>query len=270
MKYFTNFPLQNYNTFRLKATATEAWFPETDIDLKKLIKELRGLSYDIISGGSNIILLPVVDRLICLKLMPKKIYKQYNYIVVSANYPLHKLVIEMAKYNKSGIEGLIGIPGTVGGAIYGNSGSGLYSIGQKLNLLYVLTQKGNYKLCFKNDLKFSRRQSFLQDTKDIVVNAVFELDNETSFISMKKYKKTRKQISNLPSAGGIYINWHSLLPYENKIKGFGIGGAKISDKVNIIVNTGNATAQDVLKLINLTQEIIDKPLQLEVKVIGHF
>jgi UDP-N-acetylenolpyruvoylglucosamine reductase len=83
---------------------------------------------------------------------------------------------------------------------------------------------------------------------------------------LEKAKIHRKKIP-YPSAGGIFVNWHELKPYQDKLIGLTEGGMKVSDMVNIIHNYGNGTYVDIMTLIYKIEDIVKKPLELEVKIL---
>jgi len=185
----------------------------------------------------------------------------------------------------NGLESLVGIPGTIGGAVYMNAGgwsSPLYkNIGDYVTSLKVMDKYGNVETLKKGKIEFGYRRSNLSDY--IILEAVLKLGKEDSselisrcskFLKMKK----EKQVLDMPSAGCVFKN-----PKDSQfttgqmidmlgLKGRRIGGAQISGKhANFIVNRKDATSEDVLKLINLvSSKIMDSykiPLELEIKVI---
>jgi len=267
MQYYNDFSLKNYNSFKLESTAKEIWFPESLSELIEILNIVKTSSFYIIAGGTNIILKPVVNKIISLTKMPKKIKKYENLFVVDANVITNSLINNMIKSKMVGLEGLIGIPGTIGGAVVMNAGSGKYCISDYLIGVKTIDYTGKMYYYTKEQLKLSRRYTILQDKKEVVTKCIFQFKkgiiNEEE---LEKAKLHRQSIPKEPSAGGIFLNWHLLKPYEKILIGLSSGDAKISDKVNIIINKGSATYDNIISLISTIQELIPE-LKLEVKII---
>jgi len=269
MQYYQNFSLKNYNSFHLDSIAKEIYFPESIGELKSLLIELKGQQFNVLSYGTNILLNGTINKIICLRKMPQNIYFNNNVVEVDTNVSMNKFVLEIIKHNFKGTEGLIGIPGSIGAAIYGNSGSGNYCISDYLFSIITIDYNGNTNCYNKIDLKFERRYSILQDKKEIVLSAIFEFDklNPDKEI-INNTINFRKTLPKYPSAGGIFSEWHELKPYSDKLIGLKVGDAEVSEKVNIIVNKGNATYNNIISLIIKIVSIVKEPLELEVKIFG--
>jgi len=270
MRYYKNFELTEFNSFRLNSIAKEIWFPQSIDDLKYILKDLKDKNFFILAGGTNVILKPEIDRIICLKLMPKYLKLAHDSgVIVSANYSTASFILNAVEADITGLEGLYGIPGTIGGAIVMNAGSGKYTISDYLLAVTTIDFESNFHIYKKEDLKFSRRYSLLQDKNEILIDAIFDLkDGKPDLIELEKAKQHRKSLPKFPSAGGIFKNWHELKPYFYKLIGLRIGDAEISEKINIIINKANATYYDITQLINKIRSITLENLELEVKIIG--
>ncbi|MFW6130638.1 MAG: hypothetical protein ACOC56_05575, partial [Atribacterota bacterium] len=156
-----------------------------------------------------------------------------------------------------------------GGAVYMNAGSGKYNISDYLHSVKVFKADGSEIIYNKEYLDFKRRYSILQKSREIINSICFKF--KKGRIDTKRIQETleyRTQLPKYPSAGGIFKNWHELKPYRKKLVGLRVGDAVISDKVNIIVNKGNATYNDIVHLINKITEIVKINLKLEIKVLG--
>ena len=176
MKTHNNFDLTNYNSFRLSSIAKTIYFPESITELFKILKQNPKIL--ILADGTNVLLKPEIEELICLKFMKSMIYPRSNIVITTANYPLQKLINYTIQNNLSGLESLWGIPGRVGSAIYMNSGSGGECISDYLQKVLILTKKGEIEIINKNDIKFGRRYSQFQDTKDIVLEVMFKFKKQ--------------------------------------------------------------------------------------------
>lgn len=131
-------------------------------------------------------------------------------------------------------------------------------------------------------MNFSYRHSRFKEKQDIIIAAKLELEKgntEEIKEKMETYKKAReeKQPINMPSAGSTFKRGTNFISAqlidEAGLKGYQIGGAKVSEKhAGFIVNTGNATAEDILNLIDYVIKVVYKKfgkiLELEVEVIG--
>jgi UDP-N-acetylmuramate dehydrogenase len=204
-------------------------------------------------------------------------------ITVGAGHSLVSLSTMISKKGLSGLEFASGIPGSVGGAVYMNAGAHGSDISKILTKAHILFADGTMEWLRADELEFSYRTSILQKKRPgIVLEAEFKLiegDKATIVAQMLKNKDYRKETQpwNFPCAGSIFRNplpnYAGKLIEEAGLKGFSIGGAKISEMHgNFIVNAGNATAKDVLDLIQYVKEKIDQlysiKIETEVEIIG--
>jgi UDP-N-acetylmuramate dehydrogenase len=204
-------------------------------------------------------------------------------VTVGGGHSLVSLATMLSKKGFSGLEFASGIPGSVGGAVYMNGGAHGSDISKILKKARILFEDGTIGWLDNDKMEFSYRTSVLQKERPgIVLEAVFQLElGEKNLIvaEMQKNKDYRKdtQPYNFPCAGSIFRN--PLPNYAGKLievaglKGHSIGGAKISEMHgNFIVNAGNATAQDVIDLIehvkNTIFELYEIRMETEVEIIG--
>ncbi|WP_342430514.1 UDP-N-acetylmuramate dehydrogenase [Neobacillus sp. FSL H8-0543] len=204
-------------------------------------------------------------------------------ITVGAGHSLISLSTMISKKGLSGLEFASGIPGSVGGAVYMNAGAHGSDISKILTKAHILFADGTIEWLSNVEMEFSYRTSVLQKKRPgIVLEAEFDLtegDKASIVAQMLKNKDYRKETQpwNFPCAGSIFRNplpnYAGKLIEEAGLKGFSIGGAKISEMHgNFIVNAGNATAKDVLDLIQYIKEKIDQlysiNIETEVEIIG--
>lgn len=176
---------------------------------------------------------------------------------VEAGCLVSRLISYMLERNLGGLEFMIGIPGTLGGAVIGNAGAWNKSIGEFVEEVEILDENLKEKILKKGDLVFSYRDSNIR--RDWIIKRVIlkvkEKPKEFSLKEIKNYLKERnKKIPKYPSAGSIFKN-----PKEGPagyfidslgLKGKRIGDAMISyEHANIIVNLGKARSTDVMELI---------------------
>ena len=163
-----------------------------------------------------------------------------------------------------------------------NAGAYGYSIGELVQEVRTMDYKGNLRVLHCRELEFSYRWSNLQQQKMIILGGVLQLlpgdREELQSLVQKNRRERRSRQPLLPSAGSIFRNPPGGLAAgklidELEVKGLAVGGAMVSpEHANFIVNAGNATASDVLSLIELIQKKVRSEykieLELEIKVVG--
>ncbi|MBT3216106.1 MAG: UDP-N-acetylmuramate dehydrogenase [Candidatus Marinimicrobia bacterium] len=204
------------------------------------------------------------------------------HISAESGVMLGKMVKEATSHNLTGLENLIGVPGTVGGALVMNAGAFGGEISNVLKSIEVMTLEGQLKNYSVNDIEFSYRHSTFNED-EIIIHAEFELtiaDHET--IQNEKIKASQGRKKNQPlrfrSAGSVFKN-----PKGDKAAGFlidkaGLKGTRSGDAeisthhANFFINHGQAKAMDIVTLIQLARkEVYDKfgvKLDLEIKTLG--
>ena len=188
-----------------------------------------------------------------------------------------RLSVMAAREGLTGLEFAGGIPGTVGGAVYMNAGAHGSDVSRILKYADVVLETGERVRWSNEDLKFKYRFSRLHEEKGIVTNAVFALrygDRKEIAAAMASNKEERKILRTQPlssaCAGSVFRNPqgdHAARLIESAgLKGTGVGGAIVSEKhANFIVNTGQATANDVLALIDKIRETVLKKHGVELQ-----
>jgi UDP-N-acetylmuramate dehydrogenase len=205
-----------------------------------------------------------------------------NKVIAEAGVMLGHLVRRCIRASLAGMEGLVGIPGTLGGALIMNAGAYGKEVSTYLTRVHTLTLDGKENAFNRDDLQFGyRRSSFSLD--EIIINAEFLFEYESADTIQKlrkKASKTRKASQPLRyrSAGSVFKNPSAetsagLLIDHAGLKGTRRGGAEISRQHgNFFINHGRATAEDVAFLIKLASRTInqqfDIQLDLEIKPFG--
>jgi UDP-N-acetylmuramate dehydrogenase len=279
--------LSQHTTMKIGGPADILIEPSSLENIQKvmtLIQE-RQLPWRAIGRGSNLLVSDKGIEGVVIKLSSGLNHLSINEstITVGGGHSLVSLSTLISKKGLSGLEFASGIPGSVGGAVYMNAGAHGSDISKILTKAHILFEDGAIEWLSNDDMEFTYRTSVLQKKRPgIVLEAEFMLtmgDRNAIVSQMQKNKDYRKETQpwNFPCAGSIFRNplpnYAGKLIEEAGLKGFQIGGAKISEMHgNFIVNAGNATAKDVLDLI---QYIKDKILQLygikmetEVEIIG--
>jgi len=266
MKYYKNHQLKFYNSFKLSSIAKEIWFPESIYDLKEVMETIK--DFNLIANGTNMLLFPEISKVVCLSSMPQTSCNKCRTVKITANTPTNFVVREMLQNKISGWESFLGIPGSIGGAVVMNAGALGREISEHVIKVETLDKEGKIRVYNKEDLNFDRRYSILQDKEDILLNVTFSLKKlGLNQALIDTALANRKTIPKYASAGGIFVNWHTLKPYKEQLIGKRFGDAVISESINIIVNLGEATFEDVMQTINYVKFIVKEPLKLEVKII---
>ncbi|MCH6268342.1 UDP-N-acetylmuramate dehydrogenase [Neobacillus citreus] len=282
-----NEPLAHHTTIKIGGPADIFIEPSSVENLQKVMEVIRNhhLNWRAIGRGSNLLVSDKGIEGVVLKLGNGIDSLEINEteITVGGGHSLVSLSTLISKKGLSGLEFASGIPGSVGGAVYMNAGAHGSDISKVLTKAHILFLDGSMEWLSNEELEFSYRTSILQNKRPgIVVEAVFLLEagEKNSIVAqMQKNKDYRKETQpwNFPCAGSIFRN--PLPNYAGKLievaglKGFSIGGAKISEMHgNFIVNAGNATAGDVLALIQHVKDTIYHLYQIkmetEVEIIG--
>ena len=280
-------PLAKHTTFGIGGPADCMVFPKTREELSKLLKYAyqKKISAIFIGSGSNIL---VWDKgfdgiVISLKKSFKNLtIKQNSQIIVEAGVMLGTMVKQAMAAEIGGLESLIGVPGTVGGALIMNAGAFGSEISKYFEEAKTMTIEGDTKSYKKGEIEFSYRHSTFPKN-EILLEATFQCKRGKPAEILKDRKVASDgRKSNQPlkfrSAGSIFKNPSDSLAAgylidKTGLKGTERGGAAISEKhANFIVNMGDATAADVLYLIKLAKKYVAKKfhinLELEVKLIG--
>ena len=194
---------------------------------------------------------------------------------------LGRIVNSTIKEGLTGLESLVGVPGTLGGALIMNAGAYGSEISNYLKTVEVVTKEGEIKKYQSEDMKFSYRNSNFSD-EEILISAEFELNKANKEeINKKKIHANKGRRSSQPlkfrSAGSVFKN-----PKEGPagyfiekagLKGLRSGNAEISKKhANFFINYGDAKADDVVKLILTAKKSVKKlfniNLELEIQTLG--
>ena len=281
-----NVSLKNYTTFKIGGKAKYFCEAKTKKDLANAIsmaKKIR-LPFFILGGGSNLLVSDKGYKGLVIKILNTKYQILNTKIVTEVGVPLSKLISLSAERSLTGMEWTVGIPGTVGGAVYGNAGSFGKSMKDIVKEVEVLDVKNlDFKIYNLKDCKFAYRESVFKKNKNLIILSTKlslkkgkkkEIENK-----IKEYLKYKKQTQplNFSSAGSIFKNPRGFFAGELiekcGLKGKRVGGAKISEKhANFIVNFGGATSKDVKKLINLAKKSVKKKfkvvLEEEIQYLG--
>ena len=280
IEYKENISLKNYNTYKINATCSYLVFPKNREELIKIISRIKKekMKYLILGNGSNVIFSKPHYNGVIIKLdhLSEVKYKS-NIVIAEAGYPLIKLAIETINKGLNGLTFATGIPGNVGASTAMNAGAYNKDMASVVKSVEVLTDKLEVKTLTNKELEYSYRDSFLKQHKDyIVLSTTFELEpGDIEFmknqITERRKKRLATQPLNMPNAGSVFRNppdmYAGELIEKLNLKGYTIGDAKVSEKhANFIVNNGNATGEDIVKLIRKIEEDVKKEYNVELKL----
>lgn len=289
--------LGDYTTMKVGGAADYFYVAKNLDDLIKAVLAARelGIKYFILGGGSNVIIsdygfkgLVILNRANNAAFLADK-----SQVIADSGVGLSRLIMDSAEHELSGLEPLFGIPGTLGGAIYGNAGANGGEICQFVKYITLLTPDNKIVRYRIDWLKPSYRSTRLKDDKKqgrenpIVLSAKLQLHSHRKDGIIKKiavYQKERekKQPYNQASAGSIFKN---LGPSKEESAGYildqlGVKKLKIKGAVvwqkhaNFIINNGKALASDIRQLIddlkNLALNKSQKKLEEEIEYVGEW
>jgi UDP-N-acetylmuramate dehydrogenase len=257
-------PLAQYTWLKVGGPAQYLAEPRSVDELQALVIccHEQKIPVRLLGGGSNLLVRDEGVSGVVIRLAEPafaEISHEGNIVRSGGGALLSNLISHSVKAGLAGLEVLTGIPGTVGGAIHGNAGGRGADIGQFVKSVTVLTSKGESFTRTEDALSFAYRKSSIDEL--VILNAEFELqpdDSEEITQRIRKLwimKRSTQPLSH-QSAGCIFKNPRGLsagaLIEQAGLKGTHVGGAQISDRhANFIVTDENATADDVLRLIDL-------------------
>ncbi|MEV5025024.1 UDP-N-acetylmuramate dehydrogenase [Paenibacillus sp. LPE1-1-1.1] len=281
-----NEPLSNYTTWKIGGPADILILPRSKEELVAAVQLVRKhqMPWTNLGRGSNMLVSDKGIRGVVIKPHRGLDYVRFegSLVIAGASYSLIKLSVMAGKEGLTGLEFAGGIPGTVGGAVYMNAGAHGSDVSRIFKSADIVLETGELVRFERENMNFSYRHSILHEQKGIVVEATFELeegDKKEVLAMMASYKerRLRTQPLQLACAGSVFRNppndFAARLIQEAGLKGESLGGAQVSEQhANFIVNTGQATAEDVLALMTHIQSTVQERYGIllvpEVLVVG--
>lgn len=260
-------PLADYTTWKIGGPADVFLIPKGKEELMEALKILyhHQVPFTTIGRGSNMLVSDKGIRGAVIKLGEELNDLRYEdgLVYVGGAYSFIKLSVMSGKKGLTGMEFAGGIPGTVGGAVFMNAGAHGSDVSQILLTAEIVLETGKLVQWNTEEMQFAYRYSKLHKVRGIVTEAVFKLkqgDRKEIAAAMASYKdrRLRTQPLQLAVAGSVFRNpennYAAKLIEESGLKGKRCGDAEVSmQHANFIVNTGQATARDVLALIEQIQ-----------------
>jgi UDP-N-acetylmuramate dehydrogenase len=271
--------LTNYNTYKIKTSASFLALPKTKEEVINLLKHLKknSIKYFLLGNGSNVIL---PDENFDGVVICFKNFNNYEFIgnevIADAGAMLPKIANDALNKSLKGLEWACGIPGTIGASVRGNAGAYLHEIMESVVSVDILDNDYNIKTINKENIKYDYRTSSLKDNNNIIISVKLHLEDgdyeeSKALIQDRLQRRLASQPLDMPSAGSVFRN-----PFEGQpsgkiideagLKGKIINGAQISEKhANFIVNIGNATSSDIVELIHLIQKEVKEKYDIDLK-----
>ncbi|MBI5038074.1 MAG: UDP-N-acetylmuramate dehydrogenase [Candidatus Kerfeldbacteria bacterium] len=278
--------LAPYTSFKIGGPARYFYSATNNSDFVHAIRTARELRipYFILGNGSNILVADKGFSGLVIKQDNHQIIYQGTTVIAESGVKLQKLIRDTISHGLTGLEYLMGIPGTIGGGVAGNVGTPRAGewIDEHLVSVEILDAESHQQTIPKSQCDFSYRFSRFKYTEtEIILSATFSLSQAPAAEIQQNVKmfldKRSHQPIHLPCAGSIFKNppGHKSWQLVDAIgfRGKQIGGARVADEhSNFIVNTGKATAEDVAILISyIKQQVRDRfgiQLQEEIKYVG--
>jgi UDP-N-acetylmuramate dehydrogenase len=282
----TNEPMKNHTTFKIGGSAQVFVTPETASQIQDIVNLGREetVPVHIIGNGSNLLVSDEGVEGIVVAVFGKLAGYDICDTTINAQAGMSLIALSniAADEGLSGLEFASGIPGSLGGAIYMNAGAYDGQMADVVANITVIDSDNNIEVLSAEDLDFGYRSSIIAKKNMIVLSARLQLKraNQIAIKSrMNEFSELRKMKQPLeyPSAGSTFKRpegyFAGKLISDAGLKGYTIGGAQVSEKhAGFIINTGNATAKDVVALCDyVTAQVFEKSgvkLELEVKKLG--
>lgn len=280
----TGIELRDHCSYRTGGQAEFYAAVQTNEDLADALKFAgdRELEITVLGGGYNVLICDRGVKGLVINTAGLNCHTTVNgtEVYAGAGVVIDTLAGETAEMGLCGMEEMSGIPGCVGGAVKMNAGAFTTEIKDIAVYVDMMDFDGRRYRVENPDAGFGYRRA--EGLKGIVLGAMFRLKTaDAQEIKIKRTeilaKRAEKQPLHLPSCGSVFKrpegNYAGTLIEKCGLKGFSIGGAQVAEKhANFILNTGNATADDIYRLIKHVQDTVEKEtgvrLEREVRFIG--
>ena len=279
-------PMTKHTSFHIGGPAELMAQPQSEAELQSLLLKAAeaAVPVTLVGNGSNLLVRDKGIRGLVIKLgsMLRDIKVSGNMLTFGSGVSLAQASKKAAELGLSGMEFAVGIPGSIGGAVYMNAGAYDGEMSKVVKSVRVMDAAGEVSELSAGELDFGYRHSALQGSSKIVTSVTVELaagDKQAIAEKMAYFSNRRitKQPLELPSAGSMFKRppgyFAGTLIDQTGLKGYTVGGAQVSTKhAGFVVNIGGATAADVLQLISDVQAKVFAAhgvhLEPEVLVLG--
>ena len=278
--------MKKHTSFRIGGPADIMVLPTDPQEIRYVIQLCKELSipFYVMGNGSNLLVRDKGIRGLVMKIASNfsDIKIEGTKVTAQAGVLLSVLSKKTAQHSLKGLEFASGIPGTLGGAVAMNAGAYGGEMKDVVTSVWAMDYSGNDRRLDYDDLKFGYRTSAIQQDKLIVIEVDMQLEEGDKQESMELIaeltrRRREKQPLSYPSAGSTFkrpVGYYAgKLIQDAGLKGLRVGDAQVSDlHAGFIINLGNATAKDVLELIQIVKEKVKSEfnvdMQPEIKIIG--
>jgi UDP-N-acetylmuramate dehydrogenase len=275
-----NIDLKKYNTYGIGGTAKYLIRPKNVMGLKEALEFLKenNIKWYLLGGGSNVILPDEYFDGAILKLdLMNDFNVQNDQIYASAGITFSAFLNKMLEIGYTNMTNLVGIPGTLGGAIVGNAESFKVSTFEYLINVTVMDSFGKITTISKEFIKYGYRYSeFKGDATRIIIGATFKgIKGDVTYSRqmIKKHTLWRKNAQPLEykNAGSVFKNGDGYsagaIIDSAGLKGKRIGDAEVSQKhANFIINLKNASAHDIISLIEEIKFVVERDYSINLEL----
>lgn len=279
-------PMKYHTTFKIGGPADYLLLPTSIEEITSVLAVVK--AYDmpltVLGNGSNVLVLDSGIRGVVMKFDKSLAYlkQKDNKVIAGAGALLKDVSKFAAKCGLTGMEFAVGIPGSIGGAVFMNAGAYDGEISNIVCAVTAVSLDGEVKRFERDTLDFSYRHSVFQDNAYLICEVELslmegihtEIDDKMGDLTRRRESK---QPIEMPSAGSTFKRpvgyFAGTLIEQTGLKGFRIGGAQVSPKhAGFVINAGDAKAQDVLDLIQEVQRLVYEKhgvkLYPEVRTLG--
>lgn len=291
-KIYVNEPMSKHTSFKIGGPAEYLIKIDSVEELQSILElsKEKDTPLTIIGNGSNILVSDDGIKGIVLKIEIKKFkidqisdnnVEEKVKITVGSGNKLGEVAQKLAKQEIAGFEFAAGIPGTIGGAIRMNAGAHGSEMKDIVRTITFIDRDGNIHKIENSQAEFEYRNSIFAQKDYIILEVEMQLEKgskEEIQSKMQEYSNYRKEKQPIeyPSAGSTFKRGTDFITAklidECGLKGYQIGGAQISEKhAGFIINKENATAKDVIKLMEYTKkqvyEKFGKVIEPEIEIL---
>lgn len=280
MEVIKNAQMKEYSNMKVGGIAKELIFVEEKNELKEIIDTRKNIF--ILGNGTNTLIydgnldISFVSLKKLQKISIEEKNKDFDLVRVESGLDLDDLIKFMEENNYTGLENITGIPGSVGGLVNMNGGAYGTEIFDCIEEVEVCKNDGKIEKIKTKDLHFKYRTTEIKENKWIVISALFKFkfgfDRAAS--EDKREQRKVKHPLDLPNLGSTFKNpegkFAARLISDAGLKGYQVGGARISDKhPNFVTNIGNATFNDIISVIEHVKEVVFEKfnIKLETEII---
>ena len=279
-------PLSSKSSFKIGGKADIAVFPKNAGELEFIIGNIC-LPYIVVGNGSNILFEDEGYRG-CVIFTEKMngVSVDGNRITAGAGASFTALAVTAKNASLTGLEFAYGIPGSCGGAVVMNAGAYGGQVSDAIESCTVFDAEKREILTLKKDeMELSYRHSILSENKNLIcASATFVLNEGIkeeidAFMRDIMQRRISKQPLEYPSAGSVFKRpapdlFVGKMIEDSGLKGYTVGGAQVSEKhAGFIINVGDATAKDVLDLVEYIKKVIREnygvELECEIRRVGN-